>query len=112
MTYFTKYKAEPIKNTMTNKVRSMAGLGFPPSVFNQNGNKCMNSILQRKKDNMGKKRLSLPQCARLIWTTVNRQCTEEQLTLNGISDLKLDPIYLNHAVMIQPFTANQRNRSN
>ncbi|KAL9952957.1 hypothetical protein ACROYT_G040290 [Oculina patagonica] len=27
MTYSTKYKAEPIKNNMTNKVRSMAGLG-------------------------------------------------------------------------------------
>ena len=77
LTYFNKYKAEEIKKTMTAEVRSMAGLGFPPGVYDQNGNECMNSVLQKEKDNTGKKRLSLPQCARLIRTTVNRQRTEE-----------------------------------
>ena len=73
LTYFNKYKAEQIKKTMTAEVRSMAGLGFPPSVYDQNANEYMNSVLQRKKDNRGKERLSLPQCARLIRTTVARQ---------------------------------------
>lgn len=45
--YFLKYKADPIKQTMTAEVRSMAGLGFPPGVYDQNGNECMNSVLQR-----------------------------------------------------------------
>ena len=77
---------------MTAEVHYMAGLGFPPCVYDQNGNECMNSILQREKDNTGKKRLSLPQCARLLRMTVNRQQTEEQLALIGMSDLKLDPL--------------------
>ena len=98
LTYFTKYKPEEIKNTMTAEVRSMAGLGFPPGVYYQNGNECMNSVLQREKDNTGKKRLSLPQCARLLRTTVNRQGMEEQLALIGIGDLKLDPLYVDLAI--------------
>ena len=53
--YFTKYKAEEIKKTMTAKVRSMAGLGFSPGVYDENGNECMNSVLQREKNNTGKK---------------------------------------------------------
>lgn len=36
LTYFNKYKPEEIKNTMTAEVRSMAGLGFPPGVYDQN----------------------------------------------------------------------------
>ena len=98
LTYFNKYKAEQIKKTMTAEVRSMAGLSFPPSVYDQNANECMNSVLQREKDNTGKKRLSLPQCARLIQTTVARQRTGEQLALIGIGDLELDPLYLDLAV--------------
>ena len=98
LTYFNKYKAEDIKNTMTAEVRSMAGLGFPPGVYDQNGNECMNSVLQKEKDKTGKKRLSLPQCVKLIRTTVNRQRTEEQLALIGIGDLELDPWYVDLAV--------------
>lgn len=78
LTYFNKYKAEQIKKAMTAEVRSMAGLGFPPCAYDQYTKECMNSVLQREKDNTGKKRLSLPQCARLIRTTVARQRTEEQ----------------------------------
>ena len=100
LTYFNKYKAEEIKKTMTAEVdhRSMAGLGFPPGVYDQNGNECMNSVLQKEKDRTGKKRLSLPQCVRLIRTTVNRQRTEEQLALIGIVDLELDSLYVDLAV--------------
>ena len=98
LTYFNKYKAEEIKNTMTAEVRSTAGLGFPPGVYDQNGNECMNSVLQKEKDKTGKKRLSLPQCVRLIRTTVNMQRTEEQLALIGIGDLQLDPLYVDLAV--------------
>ena len=47
LTYLTKYKAEEIKKTMTAEVRCMAGFGSPPGVYDQNGNECMNSVLQR-----------------------------------------------------------------
>ena len=88
---------------MTAEVRCMAGFGFPPGVYDQNGNECMNSVLQREKDNMGKKRLSLLQCARLLRTIVNRQWTEEQLALIGIGDLKLDPLYVDLAINEKTF---------
>ena len=61
LNYLTKYKAERIKKTMTADIsRSMSGLGFQPGVYDQNGNECMNSVLQREKATTGKKRLSLP----------------------------------------------------
>ena len=41
--YFEKNKLDLIKETMTQNIRSMAGLGFPPEVYNQNGNECMTS---------------------------------------------------------------------
>ena len=93
LNYFLKYKADPIKRTMTADIRSMSGLGFPPSVYDQNGNECMNSVLQREKAATGKKRLTLPRCVRLIHQTVKRQRTEEELALLGIGELKLDPLY-------------------
>ena len=91
--YFLKHKADAIKGTMTADVRSMAGLGFPPEVYDQNGNECMNSVLRREKERTGQKKLSLPQCVRLIRTTVNRQRTEEELAIIGIGELALDPLY-------------------
>ena len=49
--YFLKHKAGDI--------RSMVDLGSPPSVY-------VNAVLQREKQATGKKRLSLPQCVRLL----------------------------------------------
>ena len=91
--YFLKHKADAIKGTMTADVCSMAGLGFPPEVYDQNGNECMNSVLRREKERTGQKKLSLPQCVQLIRTTVNRQRTEEELAIIGIGELALDPLY-------------------
>lgn len=42
---------------------SMAGLGFPPSVYDQNGNECMNSVLQRKTHHWKEAVVSAPKCA-------------------------------------------------
>jgi len=83
---------------MTADIRSMSGLGFPPGVYDQNGNECMNSVSQREKAVTGKKRLSLPGCIRLLKKTVQQQRTEEELALLGIGDLKLDTMYVNLAV--------------
>ena len=54
--YFEKNKLDLIKETMTQSIRSMAGLGFPPEVYNQNANECMNSVLKRDTP-MDKKRI-------------------------------------------------------
>ena len=47
LTGFTKYKAEETMKTMIAEVCSVAGLGFSPCVYNQNGNEYMNSVLQK-----------------------------------------------------------------
>ena len=41
--YFLKHKADAMRRTMTADIRSMAGLGWPPTVYDQNANECMNS---------------------------------------------------------------------
>lgn len=86
LNYFMRYKAEPIKKTMMADIRSMSSLGFRPCVYDQNGNECMNSVLQREKTATGKKRQSLPGCVRLLKKTVQHQRTEEELALLGIGD--------------------------
>ena len=91
--YFIKNKADFIKKTMTAEIRSMAGLGFPPGVYDQNGNECMNSVLRRGKEATGKKKLTLPQCVKLLKTAVERQRTEEKLSKFGSGHLTLDTTY-------------------
>ena len=93
VTYFCKYKAEIIRQTMTAELRSMAGLGWPPGVYDQNGNECMNSVLQREKQLTRKRKLSIPEFARLLQTVVKRQRTEEDLAFIGLGELKMDKNY-------------------
>ena len=45
--YFEKHKTDAIKQTMMPEIRAMVGLGWPPTVYTQNANECMNSVLQR-----------------------------------------------------------------
>ena len=53
LSYFCKYKVEIIRQMMTAEFRSMAGLGWPSGVYDQNRNECMNSVLQREKQLTG-----------------------------------------------------------
>lgn len=46
MMYFPKYKAEETKKTMMAEVCYVAGLRFPPGIYNHNGHKCTNFVLQ------------------------------------------------------------------
>lgn len=41
------YKADLIKNCMMADLRTMCGLGYPPSMYNQNANECANSVVKR-----------------------------------------------------------------
>ena len=91
--YFCKYKAEIMKQTMTADLRSMAGLGWSPGVYDQNGNECMNSVLQREKQLTGKRKLSIPEFSRLLETVVKRQRTEEDLAFIGLGELRMDEKY-------------------
>ena len=91
--YFQKYKVDAIRQTMTTDIRSMAGLGWPPGVYDQNGNECMNSVLQCEKQVTGKTKLPIPEFVRLLQTTAKRQRTDEDLALTGIRELRMDDKY-------------------
>lgn len=106
--YFRKYKEEVIKQTMTADLRSMAGLGWPPSVYDQNGNECMNSVLQREKQHTGKKKLSIPEFVRLLQTVVKRQRTEEDLAFIGLGELRLDEKYVQEGMRESVFYRKTR----
>ena len=45
--YFEQHKLPLIAYCMTSKLRTAAGLGYPPDVYTQNANECVNSILKR-----------------------------------------------------------------
>ena len=108
ISYFRKYKEEVIRQTMTADLRSMAGLGWPPTVYDQNGNECMNSVLQREKKLTGKRKLSIPEFARLLHTVVKRQRTEEALAFIGLGELRLDELYVEEGMNESVFYKKSR----
>ena len=40
-------KADQFPNCLTAEVRSLSGLGYPPDVYTQNVNECMNAVIKR-----------------------------------------------------------------
>ena len=86
--YFEKNKLDLIKETMAQNIRSMAGLGFPPEVYNKNGNECMNSVLKR--DTLrDKKRMTISEFINHCWCLERRQRTQEELAMIGRGELKV-----------------------
>lgn len=90
--YFEKNKLELIKETMTQNIRSMAGLGFPPEVYNQNANECMNSVLKRDTP-MDKKRMSISEFIDHCRFLERRQRTQEELAMIGRGELMVSEEY-------------------
>ena len=75
---------------MTAELRSMAGLGWPPGIYDQNGNECINSVLQREKQLAGKRKLSIPEFASLLQTMVEGQRTEKDPVFIGLREMKMN----------------------
>ena len=84
--FFRVQKLQLVKNCMSAKVRTSAGLGFPPDVYTQNANECMNSVIKR--DTKGKK-LSPKEAASAIEACVNEQESQVKLALIGVGELRL-----------------------
>ena len=111
--YFLKYKLELVRKTMTADIRAMSGLGWPPAVYDQNPNECMNSVLKREKEASGKKELSIPEFARLLERVIKRQRSEEDLALIGVGDeLHLDPDYKGYGMEETVFYRKSRDQRN
>ena len=88
--YFVRQKAPLILSCMGAATRMMAGLGYPPEVYTQNGSECGNLILKHCKN---KKNLEIPECVELIRKVVSRQETLEYLAMCGQGEWSLDDKY-------------------
>lgn len=66
---------------MTTDLRTMCGLGYPPSMYNQNANECGNSVIKR--DNKLEK-LSVQDCLTHLQNIVQGQYNGTRL--NSVSE--------------------------
>lgn len=80
---------------MTARVRNASGLGFPPSVYTQNSNESINSVLKRES---GGKKLTLKQAALAIQACVQEQQSQVRLALFGAGEYKVADEYINYSV--------------
>ena len=86
--YFEKNKLDLIKETLSQNIRSMAGLGFPPEVYNQNANECMNSVLKRDTPR-DKKRMTIGEFTSHCRSLERRERTREELAMIGRGELQV-----------------------
>lgn len=77
---------------MSQNIRSMAGLGFPPEVYNQNANECMNSVLKQDTPR-DKKRMTVGEFTNHCRSLERRQRTQEELAMIGRGELKVSEEY-------------------
>ena len=88
--YFLKSKAKVIRECARSDVRSMCGLGYPPTTYTQNANECMNRIIKADQDPTSSKQQNalLPYIEK-IRSEVKRQHDEQFLAVLGIGQYRL-----------------------
>jgi hypothetical protein len=57
--YFLKEKADVIREAARADIRSVCGLGYPPKVYTQNANECMNRLIKAQENSSYSKKESL-----------------------------------------------------
>ena len=67
--YFIQRKADQFANYMTAEVRCLSGLGYPPEVYSQNANECMNTVIKRSQS----KKMDVVDCIENLRREVNSQ---------------------------------------
>ena len=88
--YFLKSKAEVIRECGRSDVRSMCGLGYPPTVYTQNANECMNRIIKADQDpKSSKQHTALLPYIEKIRSEIKRQHEEQFLAVLGIGQYRL-----------------------
>ena len=88
--YFLKSKAKTIRETARSDIRSMCGLGYPPTLYTQNTNECMNRIIKSDQDpKSSKHQASLLPYIERIRAEVTRQHDEQFLALLGLGQYRL-----------------------
>ena len=90
VTYFSKYKVDHIRNCMSAEHRSVVGLSFPPKLYTQSSNECINSIIKRDRNT---KKTNLKEIAQLCRSLTRDQEEQVKLSLMGRSEWSLDKKY-------------------
>ena len=90
VTYFSKHKADHIRNCMSAELRSIVGLGFPPKSYTQNGNECINSIIKQGRDT---KKRNLKEMVQLLRSLTRDQEEQVKLSLMGRGEWSLGKKY-------------------
>ena len=90
MDYFLKSKANIIRESARSDIRSMCGLGYPPTLYTQNANECMYRIIKADQDPKSSKHQTalLPYIER-IRAEVARQHDEQFLAVLGLGQYRL-----------------------
>ena len=88
--YFLKQKAVVIRETAKADIRSVCGLGYPPKVYTQNANECMNRLIKAEDNsNYFKKKKSLLPYIERIRSEIQRQQNEQFLAVIGRGQYQL-----------------------
>ena len=83
--YFTKMKADQFANCLTAEVRSLSGLGYPPDVYTQNANECMNAVIKRAQN----KKMDVVDCIENLRKEVNHQQSMKKLAMVSRGELSV-----------------------
>jgi hypothetical protein len=75
---------KPFRNCLTAEVRSLSGLGYPPDVYSQNANECMNSVIKRVAQN---KKMDVIDCIENLRKVVAHQQNMKKLTMISRGEL-------------------------
>lgn len=88
--YFLKEKADVIREAARADVRSVCGLGYPPKVYTQNANECMNRVIKAEENSSySKKEVSLLPYVERIRNEIKRQQNEQFLAVLGRGQYRL-----------------------
>ena len=87
--YFLKSKAKIIRETARSDIRSMCGLGDPPTLYTQNANECINRVIKAEQDPKSSKQTALLPYIERIRTEVTRQHEEQFLAVLGLGQYRL-----------------------
>ena len=83
--YFAQKKADQFANCMTAEVRSLSGLGYPPDIYTQNANECMNAVIKRAQN----KKMDVVDCIENLRNEVNHQQSMKKLAMVSRGELSV-----------------------
>ena len=107
--YFIRNKADQIANCLTAEVRSLSGLGYPPNVYTQNANECMNAVVKRAHG----KKIDIAECVENLRREVNHQQNMKKLAMISRGELSVSEQFSSFSVdEDEYFRMNKQQREN